>query len=148
MTLSVEFGVVQPVEVYFDQLDALRTLHHGQYILLVDRALSAYWETKGYHHDAELTQPDTFHLVREVSIIFDRPIRDYGRVNLHFWIERIGNTSYVLGFRIVSADGTEEYAHGTRAEIKVDPATMRPSPITGRGLEDLQELLRPVPAEV
>lgn len=148
MTFSVEFGAVQPVDVYFDQLDALRTLHHAQYVLLVDRAVTSYWETRGYHHDAELTQPDTFFLVREVSVTYDQPIMDYGPVSVHFWIDRIGTTSYVQGFRVVSADGGTEYAHGSRVLIKVDPKTMRPSPITGPALEDLQVLLRPVPAEV
>src|ERR1700755_1035413 len=138
MTFSVEFGVVQPVEVYFDQLDPLRPLHHAQYVLLVDRAVSSYWDTRGYHHDAELTQPDTFFLVREVSLTYDLPIMDYGPVMVHFWIDRIGNTSYVQGFRVLSAGGNVEHAHGTRVLIKGDPDTMRPSPITGQGLEDLQ----------
>ncbi|NMO54037.1 acyl-CoA thioesterase [Actinoplanes sp. TBRC 11911] len=146
--MSVEFGAVQPVEVYFDQLDALRTLHHAQYVLLVDRAVASYWEEKGYHHDAELTQPDTFFLVREISITYDQPILDYGPVLVHHWIDRIGTTSYVQGFRVVAADGGTEYAHGTRVLIKVDPKTMRPSPITGPALEDLRGLLRAVPAEV
>jgi acyl-CoA thioester hydrolase len=147
MSWKPEFGVVQPVEVHFDQLDAFRTLHHAEYIRLLDRALTAYWDTKGHHHDPALAPADSIPLIREVSVTFDRPIRDYGRVLVHLWIDRIGTTSYVVGFRIVSADGAEQYAHGTRAEIKVDPVTMRPSPIAGRAMRDLRELLRPEPPE-
>ncbi|MEV4349299.1 hotdog domain-containing protein [Actinoplanes sp. NPDC049596] len=142
----MEYGVIQPIDVYFDQLDAARTLYHGEYVRLVDRAAATYWESKGYHHDPDKPESETFILVREFSITFDRPIRNYGRVLIHLWIERVGTTSYVMGFRILSASGQEEYAHGHRVLVSIDPATMRPAPITGRSLEDLQELTRPVPA--
>jgi acyl-CoA thioester hydrolase len=143
MGITVEYGAIQPMNVYFDQLDASRTLHHGEYVLLVDRAATTYWESKGYHHDVEKPESDTFILVREFSITFDRPIRAYGRVLVHLWIERIGTTSYVMGFRILSASGEEEYAHGRRVLVSIDPVTMRPGPITGRSLEDLRALTRP-----
>ncbi|XVV15016.1 acyl-CoA thioesterase [Actinoplanes sp. CA-131856] len=145
MDITIEYGAVQPVEVYYDQLDAARTLYHGEYVRLVDRAATAYWESQGYHHDVDEPEAETFILVRDFSITFDRPIRSYGPVLIHLWIERIGTTSYVMGFRVLSASGPEEYAHGSRVLVSIDPATMRPAPITGRSLEDLRKLLRPVP---
>ena len=146
--VAVEHGALQPAEVHFDDLDAFRTLHNARYVALLDRALGAYWASKGYRNDAEASAPDTFQLVREVCITFDRPIRDYGQVLLHFWAERVGTTSLTVAFRFVSLDGAQEYAHGRRVTIKVDPVTDRPAEWSVAGRADLEALLRPVPETV
>ena len=148
MTFPIDFGAARPVDVYFDQLDVFRTLNHPHFLTLLDRAVLAYWESKGYHNDGDLDAPDTLQFVRDIAITYDRPIRDYGPVVVHFWVERIGTTSYTIGFRFASPEGTEEYAHGSRVMVKIDPATMRPAPWTERALRDFRELLRPQPAKV
>jgi acyl-CoA thioester hydrolase len=89
-----------------------------------------------------------YQLVREVSITFDFPIRDYGQVLLHFWSEEVGRTSLTIGFRVVSLDGTQQYAHGRRVTVEVDPVTQRPAAWSEAGRSDLEALLRPVPETV
>jgi acyl-CoA thioester hydrolase len=147
-SFAVEHGALQPAEVHFDDLDAFRTLHHGRCVMLVDRALASYWTSKGYRSDATVSAPDAFQLVREVSITFDFPIRDYGQVLVHFCSEEVGRTSLTIGFRVVSLDGTQQYAHGRRVTVKVDPVTQRPAAWSEAGRSDLEALLRPVPETV
>ena len=46
------------------------------------------------------------------------------------WIERMGESSVVYAFRVLSADGATVHAEGKRVNIKLDPRTLRPSPWT------------------
>src|SRR5687768_15399103 len=46
-----EGGVFEPVQVYFDDLDAMGLLHNSRYALLVERAIGAYWGRLGWASD-------------------------------------------------------------------------------------------------
>ena len=43
-TTTVPHGVVVPVDVHFDDLDAMGVLHNARYAVLVERALSSAGE--------------------------------------------------------------------------------------------------------
>lgn len=140
-TDTPEFGHMERVEVYFDELDSFRTLHHARYLTLVDRALAAYWAAQGYLNDGAAQAPDTFQLVRAVEITYDRPIQSYGPVLAHFWVERIGETSLVVGFRLLPVEGTRPVAHGRRVTVRIDPMSQRPAPWSDQARADLEKLM-------
>lgn len=123
------------------------TLYHPRFVALLDRAVTAHWASKGYRLSGRRLDEDGYQLLREVAITFDRPITDFGTVVMHLWAEKAGTTSMVLGFRLLSGDGAEEYAHGHRVSIKIDPRTKQPAPWTARARADIEELLRE-PAQV
>ncbi|MFI6603518.1 hypothetical protein ACIBHX_45425 [Nonomuraea sp. NPDC050536] len=54
-------------------------------------------------------------------------MRGTGEITVHFWIERIGDTSVDYRFRLVSPDGESVFAEGRRLSVRLDPATMKPA---------------------
>jgi len=62
-----DVGVHEPVQVYFDDLDAMGLLHNSRYALLVERAILAHWQRLGWAADAARSAfQDVFRAVREV----------------------------------------------------------------------------------
>lgn len=130
------------MQVFWGDLDPLGTLYHPRFVDLLDRAVTAHWMSRGYRFAGADRDEDGFQLIREVSIIFDRPVTAFGTLLMHLWIEKLGGTSMVLGFRLLSQSGDEQYAHGHRVAIKIDPATNRPARWTDRARADISALLR------
>lgn len=46
-TALIEYGILLPVEVYYDDLDALGMLHHARYAMLFDRATVGHCGSRG-----------------------------------------------------------------------------------------------------
>jgi acyl-CoA thioester hydrolase len=142
--LTVDYGHLEPLTIHFDDIDAMGIVHNGRYPVLLERAISPYWAARGHSYsDGRITSPDLFHAVREFTITYLAPIRGTGEVAVHFWIEQLGETSATYGFRFLSADGRTEYAKGRRAIVRLDPATLRPTPWTDAARTVASTLLRP-----
>ena len=123
-------GVTETVEVHFEDLDAQGVVHNARYVLLLERALSAYWGRNGYPWDPSLPQfLDVFFVVKEFSITYHAPITRPGPVGVRFWIDRMGTTSVVYGFRVVNTGESVTFAEGRRVHVRLDPATLRPAAI-------------------
>lgn len=141
---TVEYGHVEPIAIYFDDLDAMGIVHNARYVVLLERAVTPYWAERGhyYDHDGPST-PDLFHAVREFSITYHRPIRGAGEVLVHFWLDKLGETSARYGFRFLSRDGQTCYAEGRRTIVRLDPATLRPTSWTESARAVAKSLLKP-----
>ncbi|HEY8371639.1 MAG TPA: thioesterase family protein [Pseudonocardiaceae bacterium] len=139
-TTTVPHGVVVPVDVHFDDLDAMGVLHNARYAVLVERALSSYWTSQGLGFGGRLTE-DAFSVVREFTISYLAPVTGPGRLGVHLWIEKLGRTSVRYGFRVLSEDGSVVHAEGRRGQVKLDPQTWRPRPWTDRVREAAAPLL-------
>jgi acyl-CoA thioester hydrolase len=123
-------GVTEAVQVHFEDLDAQGVVHNARYVLLLERALSAYWARNGYPWDPSSPQfTDAFFVVKEFTITYHAPITRPGPVSVRFWIDRLGTTSAVYGFRVVSRDEAVTFADGRRVHVRIDPATLRPAVI-------------------
>ena len=123
-------GVTETVDVHFEDLDAQGVVHNGRYVLLLERALSAYWAKNGYPWDPSSPRfMDVFFVVKEFTITFHVPITRNGLVHVQLWLDHLGNTSAVYGFRVLSEDGAVTHAEGRRVQIRLDPATLRPAVI-------------------
>jgi acyl-CoA thioester hydrolase len=128
---TVDYGHIEFVTVHFDDLDAMGVVHNARYALLQERAMAAFWTGRGHSFvDGRPTTSDSFVVVKEYRISYHTPIRTAGDVAVHLWTERVGETSVSYGYRILSADGSTVHADGTRVMVKIDPATMRPAPLT------------------
>lgn len=150
MTLAVveptaaDFGHVEPVLVHFDELDLMGVLHNARYAVLLERALAGYWGARGFSfQDGRPTAPDVVHVVREFTISYQRPIRGTGWIAIHFWLERFGTTSGEYAFRFLSRDGKTVFAEGRRSIVRIDPATLRPTPWSDDARRVAADLLRP-----
>ncbi|HEU5267358.1 MAG TPA: thioesterase family protein [Jatrophihabitans sp.] len=141
MNPVIDYGAVEPVEVYFDDLDAMGVVHNAKYGLLVERALAAYWTRHGWPFDPGAPHfAEIFFVVREFSIRYRRPIVGVGPVHVQFWIDAIGESSVDYAFRVASADGSVVHAEGRRAQVKIDRRTLRPSPLS----EAIRDACRPL----
>ncbi|SBT49272.1 acyl-CoA thioesterase [Micromonospora auratinigra] len=139
----VEFGHVEHVTVHFDDLDALGILHNARYAVLLERAVTPYWAERGHGFRGRDSSPDVFHAVREFTIRYRAPIAAVGPVAVHFWLEQLGTTSASYAFEFRSVDGSTVYAEGTRAVVRLDPATLRPAPWSDAARAVATSLLRP-----
>ncbi|GLW11648.1 thioesterase [Microtetraspora sp. NBRC 13810] len=140
-------GVHEPVQVHFDELDAMGLLHNSRYALLVERAIGAYWHRLGWASDPGRSAfKDVFLAVREFKVTYNVPIAGAGEPLVHFWMERMGRTSGVYGFRVLSADRTVVHAEGYRVNVNLDPATLRPTPFSDELRAAAASLLLPQPA--
>ena len=137
MTTVVLPGHVSPFVVHFDDLDAMGIVHNSRYALMLERALTGFWAERGHSFAADSvagatfgrgTTPDVFNAVREFAITYHLPINRTGEVAVHFWLDRLGDTSAVYGFRFASPDLRTVYAEGRRVVVKLDPVAMRPAP--------------------
>jgi len=63
-----------------------------------------------------------------------------GTVQVQRWLDHLGTTSVVYGFRVLSDDGTVVHAEGRRVQVRLDPATLRPAAIG----PELREPCRPL----
>jgi len=123
-------GVIESVMVHFDDLDAMGVVHNGRYVLLLERALAAYWTRAGWAFDPSAPHfKDVFFVVREFAITYHAPITRVGVVHVQLWLDHLGSTSAVYGFRVLSEDETVTHAEGRRVQIRLDPATLRPAVI-------------------
>lgn len=84
-------------------------------------------------------------MVREFSITYHVPISTVGEAAVHFWLDHMGTTSVVYGFRVLSADHTVVHAEGRRVQVRLDPATLRPSPMSEPLRESLRQLRAATP---
>ena len=50
-------------------------------------------------------------------------------MHVQLWLDHLGNTSAVYGFRVLSQDETVTHADGRRVQVRLDPATLRPAVI-------------------
>ncbi|GHH69029.1 thioesterase [Streptosporangium violaceochromogenes] len=124
-------GHFEPVQVHFDDLDAMGLLHNSRYAVLVERAIVAYWVRLGWAPDTVRSAfKDVFLAVREFKVTYETPIAGAGEPLVHFWIERMGRTSAVYGFRVLSPDRSVVHAEGYRVNVNLDPGTLRPVPFS------------------
>ncbi|RKS80320.1 acyl-CoA thioester hydrolase [Motilibacter peucedani] len=137
-------GAVETVDVHFDDLDALGMLHNSRYVVLVERALAAYWTARGYSFRyGKPTKPDVIQVVRELRITYSVPVLHPGPLSVHFWVAKVGTTSVTYRFRVESADRSVVHAEGSRVVVRVDPESGRPTPWTDEARADAQALLSP-----
>jgi acyl-CoA thioester hydrolase len=136
-------GATETVEVYWEDLDPQGVLHNARYSVLLEHALSAYWSRAGYPWDPAAEHfRDMFFVVREFTITYHVPITRVGPVHVQLWIDHLGNTSAVYGFRVLSADEAVTYAEGRRVQVRLDPGTLRPAVIGPQLREACAPLVR------
>lgn len=134
---------VYPSQVHWDELDPMSILHNARFALHIERAVIAFYSTRGRRWEKNVADnPDQFHAVRDFRIEFVNPVMQPGAMHIEIWVERLGSTSCVYGFQCLSEDGRTLYARGTRAIVKLDPQSYRPSPWTDFFRHGHEEILR------
>lgn len=129
--------------IHFDELDPMHMLHNARFANHVERAVIAYYQTRGRSWEPNVEDnPDQFHVVRDYHIEFLSPFIGTGTMRVDVWVEKLGRTSCVYGFICSSEDGSKAHARGDRTIIKLDPRSLRPTPWTELFRQGHMPLLR------
>lgn len=128
-------GQTESVDVFFDDLDAFGMLYHGRFPALLERAITLRFARLGL----TLGHPDLNVAVRELNLVFERPVKGIGPLDVTFGLEKLGRTSASFAFRVHSGDVT--HAYGRRVIIKLDPRSGAPEPWTPPTRELLEKML-------
>lgn len=103
------------------------------------------WTRAGWDFDPSGPRfNEVFFVVREFGITYHVPITRIGPVHVQLWLDHLGTTSAVYGFRVLSEDETVTYAEGRRVQVRLDPGTLRPTAIG----PELRAACRPLQREV
>ena len=106
------------VDIYFDDFDLMGILHNARYAVLIERAIAAYWIRLGFPLDSSRA----LLAVAEFTITYRVPVSRVGPIGVEFWVERLGRSSCVYGYRVVSADGeTADLTDGAVASADLVP---------------------------
>ena len=115
--------------VYFDDLDPFMILHNARYLLLFERAIGELWGSLGWGGELDYRENhDQFHVVASNHIDYKRPVRGIGKVRVRLSVDRIGESSLTLAFRVMPLDEDIDYATGSRVLVCVDPDRQKPRP--------------------
>ncbi|MFE2540459.1 acyl-CoA thioesterase [Actinacidiphila glaucinigra] len=136
-----DFGLMIPVAVHFDDLDAYGVLHNSRYQVMVERAWSAFWSEQGF--SVADRKDDAFHFVKQFEVIFSEPVTRSGTYAVHLWVERLGYTSMVAGYRLCSPNGASTKAYGTRSVVRIDPTSLQPIPWSDRARKIATTIMKP-----
>jgi acyl-CoA thioester hydrolase len=124
---TIDYGHVELLPAHFDDLDPLGMVHNARYALLVERALATFWRQHGHTiRDGRPTTPDAFNVVKEFSISYRAPIAGTGEVGVHLWLEHLGESCAVYGYRLLSSDGATVHADGRRGHSEARPGDVAP----------------------
>ena len=136
-------GFIWRSRVFFDDLDAMGMLHNSRYLVLAERANSAFFEASGWRWEADpRLNPDQFYVVREQRVRYLEPIHGPGEVAVQMWVAHLGQSSATYAFEIRSSDSAHVRAEIRRVQVKLDPVTLRPTPWTPALQGQLESLLR------
>lgn len=117
--------------IHFDDLDALQILHNARYVVYVERATTAFYESVGKVWEQDVANnPDQFHVVREFQVEFLTPFTRTGELRVGLWLEHLGATSCTYGFQCTSGAAHVVHARGRRTIVRLDPVSLRPTPWT------------------
>jgi acyl-CoA thioester hydrolase len=141
--------IMEEIMIHFEDLDAMGVVHSGRYVNVFERALAAYWSRAGWSYDPSHPRfTEMLFVVREFAITYHAPIARAGTVLVRLWLERLGTTSLIYGFQVLSADETVVHAEGRRVQVRLDPATLRPAPITPELKSACRSLVKEEQADV
>lgn len=126
-------AISHQVEVHFEDIDSTGVLHNARYLLLAERAFTAFWRSHGWHPDpARSAFSGAVQVVRSQAITYHLPVTGPGPVTVRFWFDRIGRSSYTYAYRILSADASTLHAEGTRVQVNLDSRTLAPEALSAQ----------------
>ncbi|MGE5288988.1 MAG: acyl-CoA thioesterase [Micromonosporaceae bacterium] len=137
-------GFRWPTRVFFDELDAMGMMHNTRYVVLLERASSAFFEAGGWRWERDpVLNPDQHYVVSEQTIRYLEPVRGPGELSVVMWVARLGETSVTFRFEVRSPDDRRVHATAERVHVKLDLVTFQPVPWTPRLRDQLMTLVRP-----
>ena len=130
-----------PVALRWSDLDAFNHVNNARYLTFLEQARIEWFETVGEPWQTDEIGP----VVATATLNFKRPIEYPAQVSVELFTERLGNTSVVIGHRIVADDGTL-HCDGHVVAVWVSRGSGRPVPLPA-AVRRASELLLPTCAK-
>lgn len=101
--MTISNGIFRsPVGLRWSDLDAFNHVNNARYMTFLEQARIEWFETIDEPWVTEEAAP----VVASATLNFKRPIEYPARVFVELFTEKLGNSSVVIGHRIVAEDGT------------------------------------------
>ncbi len=111
-----------PIALRWSDLDAFNHVNNARYFTFLEQARIEWFETIG---EAWVTD-DAAPVVASATLNFKHPIEYPAAVFVELFTEKLGNSSVVIGHRILAEDGTL-HCDGHVAAVWVDRHNGRPT---------------------
>ena len=113
-----------PMPVRWGDLDAFNHVNNARYLTFLEQARIEWFESIGEPWVTDDAAP----VVASATLNFKRPIEYPAEVAVELFTEKLGNSSVVIGHRIVAADGTL-HCDGNVVAVWVGRRDGRPTPL-------------------
>ena len=129
-----------PIALRWSDLDALNHVNNARYLTFLEQARIEWFESIGEPWVTDDAAP----VVASATLNFKRPIEYPADVAVELFTEKLGNSSVVIGHRIVDADGGL-HCDGSVVAVWIDRHSGKPTPLPA-GVRRASELLLETPA--
>lgn len=113
-----------PIHLRWSDLDAFNHINNARYLTFLEQARIEWFATIGEDWVTDTAAP----VVASATLNFKRPIEYPADVHVELFTERLGNSSVVIGHRIVAADGTL-HCDGHVVAVWVERHSGKPIPL-------------------
>ena len=127
-----------PIHLRWSDLDAFNHINNARYLTFLEQARIQWFATIGEDWDTDTAAP----VVASATLNFKRPIEYPADVFVELFTERLGNTSVVIGHRILAADGTL-HCDGHVVAVWVERRSGKPTPLPA-AVRRASERIQPV----
>ena len=129
-----------PIALRWSDLDAFNHVNNARYLTFLEQARIEWFESIGEPWVTDDAAP----VVASATLNFKRPIEYPADVAVELFTEKLGNSSVVIGHRIVDADGGL-HCDGSVVAVWIDRHSGKPTPLPA-GVRRASELLLETPA--
>lgn len=123
------------IPLRWSDMDAFNHVNNARYLTFLEQARIEWFETIGEPWVTENSAP----VVASATLNFKRPIEYPANVFVELFTEKLGNSSVVIGHRIVDADGGL-HCDGSVVAVWIDRHSGKPTPLPA-GVRRASELL-------
>ncbi|WP_460762687.1 acyl-CoA thioesterase [Lysobacter fragariae] len=114
-----------PVALRWRDLDAFNHVNNSNFLTYLEEARIRWFAS----WDGEWVTDQIAPLLAAVQINYRMPIPYPADVLVELFAQRVGSSSFTIGHRIVSSDGTTLYADGHVVMVWIDRASGRSIPL-------------------
>lgn len=125
-----------PIQLRWSDLDAFNHVNNARYLTFLEQARIEWFDSI----EEPWVTPETAPVVASATLNFRRPIEYPASVFVELFTERLGNSSLVIGHRILAADGSA-HCDGNVVMVWIDRGSGRSTPLpeaVRRAAEHLQ----------
>jgi acyl-CoA thioester hydrolase len=124
-----------PIPIRFADIDALGHVNNAVFQSYMEVARTAFWAER----IGEVRVHEIDFVLARVEIDYRRPVRFNDALSCDLWLERIGRSSFTVGYRF-AVDG-KAVAEGRSVQVFIDLATGEPKPVPDSFREKVREFL-------